>query len=317
MNVQAVRVPEDQYALVVRFAYLILAHVEPELLRRLIARLYTPEDTFLLHIDAKKDLAPFVNALGELTREPNLHFVPRTKVYWGDVGMLQAALNGVEYAVQTGVDYDYMVLLTGRDYPIKPLATIRERLERDSGTVFMEHHRLPRADWPAKRGGLTPENHGLERLEHWHFRFLGRLWRLPNAYLPFIPTRRVPGTAVPYQGSAFWWMPRECVEYLQRFIEDNPAFVRFFRRAYAPDESFVQTVLLNSRYRNSVVSDHLRYSEWRPEYWPHVTILGAADFPKLERSDRLFGSKFDTRLDADILDLIDRRLLDRVPPDRP
>lgn len=293
----------------VRLAYVVLAHVVPEQLARLVRRIYTPEDLFLIHIDAKAKLAPFTAALGATARLPNVQLVDRVKVSWGHFGQLEATLNGVAAALRRNESYDYLVLLTGRDYPIKPLDEIRAHLDAQPGAIFMDHHALPRPDWE--------EEGGLERLRYPHLRLFTKERRLPpgvrnhfrHGSLRLAVPRSLPADLRPFQGSAFWWLPWDAVEYVQRFVDQHPEVVRFFRRAFIPEESFFQMVLLSSSLADRVVNDYLRYTEWQPEHWPHGTVLVAHDFPKLVGSAALFGSKFDSRRDSKILDLIDSALL--------
>jgi len=289
-----------------RLAYVVLAHVVPEQLDRLITRLDDADDTFFVHIDRKVDTRWFISGLGDAARKPNVHLVDRVSISWSDFGMLEATLNGMKAAATSGVPFDYLVLLTGRDYPLKPPSEIRSRLAAADGRFFMEVHELPRADWD--------QEGGLERLRHPHVRLVGPRRRPPyvgwrHTRLPL--KRRLPERLAPYQGSAFWWLPRDCVDYVLRTIDEQPEVLKFFRRAFAPEESFFHTTLMNSPHAERLVNDYLRHTEWRPEYWPHGTILEAADFSKLQASPQLFASKFDIRRDAEILDLVDRELLDR------
>ncbi|HEU5047887.1 MAG TPA: hypothetical protein VFT64_08605, partial [Rickettsiales bacterium] len=62
-------------------AYLILAHYQPELLRRLVLRLKSPWARFFIHIDAKSDIAPFLSALEGISRVTLVS--QRIPVYWG------------------------------------------------------------------------------------------------------------------------------------------------------------------------------------------------------------------------------------------
>lgn len=291
-------------------AYLILAHVQPRQLARLIRRLDGEGEQFLLHIDRKTPLEPFQDEMGETARLSNVRFVERTPVHWGAFGQLRATLNGLQAAARSPDPYDYLVLLTGRDYPLKPVSEIRERLVEAGDRIFLEHNRLPRDDWP--------EEGGLERLHYPHVRLFGPRWRFPAALrdryirVGHVRVRRkrpLPPAFKPYQGSSFWWFPRDCVNYLDAFLRKYPDFLSFFRRAFAPEESFFQMVLLNSPHASRVVNDNLRYTEWRQEDWPHGSTLRTEDLPKLASTGKLFGSKFDTRRDARILDLIDQQLL--------
>ncbi len=297
-----------------RLAYIVLAHVQPRQLARLIRRLHTPEEAFFVHVDRKVDAGPFLSEMGEAARLPNVHFLDRTKVYWGAFGQLEATLTGLNAAAATAVPYDYLVLLTGRDYPIKPLDQIRAELSARSGRIFLEHRSLPIAEWG--------EEGGLERLTHRHIRLFHPRRRFPppirDRYIRYghvrLPQqRRTPEGLRAYVGSAFWWLPRDCVEYVRRYVDEHPEVLRFFRHAFAPEESFFQMVLLNSAHAERVVNDQLRYTEWRPEDWPHGSTLRAEDLPKLASTEKLFASKFDDRRDAKILDLVDAQLLGAAP----
>lgn len=292
-----------------RFAYVVLAHTLPDQLSRLIRRLHTPDDLFFVHIDRKTPDAQFFPGLGDVMRLPNVHLLDRVDVRWGAFGQLEATLKGVAAAARTRVPYDYLVLLTGRDYPIKPVGEIRAHIEERAGQAFMDFHPLPRPGWG--------EEGGLERLRYPHLRLFAADRRLPRGVdrcfrwgqLRVPVPRRLPAGLRPYQGSSFWWLPRDCVEYVQQVVDTRPEILRFFRHAFIPEESFFQMVLLSSPHADRVVNDYLRYTAWRPDHWPHGTNLGAADLPKLKESPALFGSKFDRRRDAEILDLIDRELL--------
>ena len=291
-----------------RLAYVVLAHTVPEQLGRLLRVLddRDGEDHVFLHVDAKVDLPPFLAAMGDVARRPHVHLVDRVSVAWGDRGMLLATVNGVRAAVASGVPFDELVLLTGRDYPIKPLDAIRDHLRAHEGRFFLDAHPLPRPDFD--------EEGGLERLRHPHLTlpmprrsrpYVGRrLVRLPT-------TRALPDGLDPWQGSAFWWLPRDLVAYVHDVLVDRPDVLRFFLRAFAPEESFFHMVLMSSPHRDRLVNDYLRYTEWRPEHWPHGTVLEAPDIDKLAATDALFASKFDVRRDAEVLDLVDARLLGR------
>ena len=88
---------------------------------------------------------------------------------------------------------------------------------------------------------------------------------------------------------------------------DNVTFLRFFRHVDVPDECIFHTILVNSPLRESLVNDDLRYVDWTRT--PLPAILGVQDLDALARSSKLFARKFDQRVDAEILDLIDARLL--------
>ncbi len=285
-----------------RIAYLILAHQLPEQLVRLVRRLSTPNALFLIHINRRSDDAVYRAARTGLAELENVVFLRRHSLYWGAFGHVRATIEGLDALYARSTRFDYVALLTGQDYPIKPVSVIERTLAESGGASFMAYDRLP-GGWPD----------GMERITYWHSRRLGvpRGWHLK---LPI--RRRFPGGLVPYGGSSYWWLSREAVDYVRRFISEERRFYRFFKHVDIPDEIFFHTILLNSPLRDSVVNDELRHVDWTRE--PMPAIFGVGDLETLRRSPKLVARKFDATVDAEILDLIDRELLvENGPSPRP
>ena len=66
-----------------------------------------------------------------------------------------------------------------------------------------------------------------------------------------------------YTGSQWVILSRDFAKYLVR-DERAARWVRIFERRFLSDESFVQTVLMSSPFRPSLVNHNMRYI-----YWPH------------------------------------------------
>src|SRR3954469_24684618 len=113
-------------------AYLILAHENPRLLERMIRGLSCAWCGFFLHIDGKSHLADFRLIDGE-----TVHFSDeRIEVSWAEYSMDEAILLLLEQALECRTRYDYFVLLSGSDYPIKPNEYIRRYITTRAGTQF-------------------------------------------------------------------------------------------------------------------------------------------------------------------------------------
>lgn len=85
-------------------AIVILAHHLPSQLARLIDRVTGPEDHVWLHIDARADVAAFHG----LDR-PDVTPLPRLPCRWGSLGLVRAALLGLEAAVLDLIDAELLV----------------------------------------------------------------------------------------------------------------------------------------------------------------------------------------------------------------
>lgn len=276
-----------------RIAYVILAHQLPEQLVRLVRRLNTPNALFLIHINRRSDDAVLDTARAALVELDNVVFLRRHKLYWGAFGHVRATIEALDELDRRSAQVDYVALMTGQDYPIKPASVIERALAESGGRSFMAYDRLP--------GGWQD---GMKRFTHWHSRRIG----VPRGWHLSVPMRRrLPQGLVPYGGSAYWWLSREAVDYVRRYVAEHPGYPRFFKRVDVPDEMFFHTIVMNSPLRDSVVNDELRHVDWTRD--PLPAIFGAGDLETLRRSPKLFARKFDATFDAEILDLIDSELL--------
>lgn len=223
------------------------------------------------------------------TRDLEVAFLPRHVSHWAGFGHVRATLKGIDHFVSQPVPFDYAVLLTGQDYPLRSPAGIAAFLGGADGRSFMNHWPLPFAPW-GDRGGL-------DRIADWHLITYRRL----HLALPL--RRRLPLGLAPYGGGAYWCLEREVVDYVRGFIHANPSYLRFFEHVFVPDELFFQTIVMNSPLRNAVENENLRYIDWSRE--PAPAVLNVYDFPKLIASGKLFARKFDMKIDVKVLDLLD------------
>src|SRR5262249_8405926 len=120
--------------------------------------------------------------------------------------------------------------------------------------------------------------------------------------------RRLPYGLKPYQGGAYWSMTRECAELVLDYARTHPRLRRFYAHAFAPDESFFQTIVLNSPLAPSVVNDDLRFEKWGEDS-DHPETPTVDDLAEIMRSEALFAKKFDATVDGEVMDRIDAELL--------
>jgi core-2/I-Branching enzyme len=274
----------------VAHAIVILAHHLPGQLERLIDRVTGPEDYVWLHIDARSDLAD--------VDRPDVTMLPRLPCTWGSLGLVRAALSGLEAVAADPRPFSHVSLLSGQDYPIKPRAALDAHLAEHPDTGWLEWIDLP---------GPGPGDQ-LARVDRWFWHVSGtRSISLPNRFTPFLPHRRPPLGMPIHKGSALFTLSRAQATYVVDFAREQPRFVRFFERAYIADEYVFQTILVNSRHRDDIVPENLHAIAWGSGH--HPATLTTADVPWLHASDCFFARKFD---DDAVLDQIDAELLARA-----
>ncbi|MFM7425451.1 MAG: beta-1,6-N-acetylglucosaminyltransferase [Elainella sp.] len=291
-----------------KLAFVILAHRYPEQLARLVKLLSSDGDDCLIHIDRRAAalLEQTQRLLGDLVRTPQVVFVKqRSACRWGQFSIVNATLNCLnqmrQQAQHSGYSepYDYIVLISGQCYPIKPLAQIKRFLAAHRGQQFIEAFPILEPNpWTEQAGPYQ----AARRVFNWHGFFRSR-----HFYLPF--QRTLPKGLIPYGGSQWWALSGDCVAYLLAELDAHPEVIQYFKYTFIPDELFFQTLVANSPFQTALANRCLTYLDWSNPNPTPPKVLGLEDFEQLANSDYLFARKFDPHRSQDLLTLIDQRLL--------
>jgi len=279
-----------------RSAYLLLVHNNPGQLRRLIQRLMAPNVDFYVHVDRKADLSPFLKELSL----PQVSFIgKREKVNWGGYSIIQATVNGFKEIIASGKTYHYITLLSGQDYPIQSNGSIEKFFLQHPGKAFMsfasvEHEwqeALPRLN----RYFLTDHPFpGSNKIEGWINKIL--------------PARKPPEGLV-FVGRSQWFsITFEQLKYIVAVLQTDKRLTKYFRFTWGSDEFVFQTLLFNSSFKDEMVNDNLRYTDWSGGGASPKTLT-IADKEAIAGSGKLFARKFDRKVDEKILDVLDSHTL--------
>ena len=139
--------------------------------------------------------------------------------------------------------------------------------------------------------------------------------------------------ATSHTGSQWVIIDRSFATYLVRDAR-SLWWQRAFERRFLPDESFVQTVLMHSPHRPSLVNHNMRYIYWPhydgdpASYWVRMghsfiggpQVVNSSAAPAVLRSPYMFARKVDPSVDAGTVRLWDewmrRKLAGWRPPDQ-
>lgn len=225
-----------------RIVFAVLAHHDPEMLRRLAAEL--AGHSIVVHVDAKSDITPFEDI-------PGIQLVPdRVAVHWGGFSVVEAMLRVYRAALdELADDPDGAVaLISGSDFPVRPVDEFERYVDE---MPWSEHIRA------------VPLIAGDRRLEarihrRWCFDLLpprvggvrGRVNALARralaAGLPRRSLRKYDGLT-PAVSSQWTLMSKACLEDLWPKATDA-RYQRLFRRTFAPDELFFATLVHSSAW---------------------------------------------------------------------
>ena len=309
------------------FCYLIQTHTDPLQILRLVEtiRRLSPEGRILVVHDATRtplDPAPFLGipAVDLLQRN-----VPVERSYFS---MLLPLLEGIERLVERGRgdadwDFDWLVFLTGQDYPTRPLRELEASLASTQYDGFLSFWGIepgaPGSPWRPRQGGKRYLCQYVP-LPAWTrgplaaIRFLEKVspLRFFPVYGPRIGWRpgKTPfdGPFRCYGGRPLWTLSRPCIEEVRRFLRERPDVVDWFRRTASPEEALFHTALVNAG-RFKLCPDDRRYTDYRGTRDGHPRTLGRADFETIASGAYDFARKFDTEKDSGILDLLDEKVL--------
>lgn len=278
-------------------AHIIMAHKDPLQVKRLAERLVHPDCSVFIHVDKSKDIQPFRDAIAHLKVRFLAH---RIKVNWGGFSQVQAFINAMAECMKCAPETDYINFLSGQDYPIKSMDDFLEFLASKPASAFMEY----------VTGGDPWLEESRRRITQYHITdltFPGQ-YKVAKLINRIMPVRELPQGFELVGRSQWFTMDRQSVLYVLDVIKNNKRLVNGFKHSWGADELFFQSILYNSPLKYKLVNDNLRYIDWSAQQSsPRVFMM--EDAGALIRSGKFFARKFDARIDEEILNYLDSRLL--------
>ena len=263
-----------------------------------------------------------------------IHLIPKPiAVRWGDFSLTEAILFSMRW-IEQNIEYDWLIYLSGQDYPVRPLRTIEADLIASQSDAFVTAFLCDDpGHWPAGEG-----------LKRYYFRYfdLPRFpyyYRLPavlksstavlrsklntTPFFRLLPAYRnrppkigfrrpnVPfNKEFPCWGGYNWMtLRRNCVKHIIETCSKNALLLDCYRHALMAEESIFQTILYNSK-KFVIKNDCRRYINWDSKV-VHAASPATITIDVVERalaSGADFARKFDADESPDALDRVDAAL---------
>ena len=290
----------------------------------LVDSLFSTEDVFLIDIDdgQKPDLEP----LEKYRNLSNVHISCDSNISWGGGGTLRKTIKGAFFLLDTDKSWDYYVVLSGQDLPLQSREQIKNRL----GRGIAEKTSYIRA---ARTSVLSPDEVPVDNKKNecvlWGDRGHTKVFAKPGTINPqvdfaarwlvdvaeigeighvyvgscdslLLQRREMYFRKYPFHIGANWFnLHRSVIEHMQK---DEFAYELYdvLKNTFIPDESYFQTYIKNSPFRDKTDNDYGRLI-LRPGPIPRVNVFGMEDLPAIESSNDLFGRKFDLNHDARVI----------------
>jgi Core-2/I-Branching enzyme len=273
-------------------AYFILVHRYPAQFKRLFKSIYTPGNSYVVHVDKSSglDLASEIAAF--LAPYQGVGILEPKDALWGGYSLVDAELRGMDLLLNMDDRWTHYINLSGQDFPLKSQNYIKQFFAANPGKQFIRA-----VDQQVKRPAT------MNRISHMFIEALGKITETGIAQ-PF------PKGDTPFIGTQWKAVTRSFC----KFVCNDPSverFKAFYRTSFIADEGFFQTVMMNSGDQGEVMNDDLRMIDWVPDgdIKLRPRNYGAQDIDELENSHDLFARKFDAETDTAVLSLLELHLM--------
>lgn len=294
------------------FVYVVTSYTHPAQTERLIARLRqdSPGARIIVSHDRKAP-TPRTDVLDSHGAE--LWLTP-DPVNWGDATYLRSLLAVIQRADLASDDW--LTILTGQDYPLRPLREYEEHLLASGADMALEEP----DDDPALVDFLRRYRSRAYRMPRWVDRHRIRqvIKHVPGVEIITSPRGLPPHLnrlrlRTPFTDD--FHLYKGCDQFAlsgraaRALLDADPQLFRYYARTLVPSESYPHTVLRNdASLRN--VAGMLHFAQWVDS--PHPKWLTVDDLAEMRASGFWFARKF--RPDEPVLDELDRLLDTGMPP---
>lgn len=286
----------------------MLCHKNPNQINDLTNELIKNGSDVYIHIDLKSNIESKINT------NDHIFILPKEKSYsvsWGGNDMIKATLSLIKYVKDTNINYDYIWLISGQDFPIVSSDIITKRLTKDNGFNFIEiidknsnkynrYNKLYTIWYPK---WITKNSAIIKIIKRLYMIVTGGFGHTFKLFL-----RKKPFDFDFYFGSQWWCLTSQCAFDLLKYSEENINYINYFDNVIIPDECFFQTLFMNSKYK-SKQKDYLTFVNWKEDRRsPETLTINDLELLMNQSDKKCFARKFDYNVDKDIVDsLLNRR----------
>ena len=180
--------------------------------------------------------------------------------------------------------WKFFINLSGQDFPLKSQTYIKHALSKNVDKNFIK---------VLNQRVIRPKT--ISRFETYCIEFKNRIFHT-------CLQRKFLSNVTPYIGNQWMILNRDCCEFFCTNVEVNK-YKRFYKHTFIADESFFQTVIMNTKYMSSVVNNDMREIDWIPDgnikLRPRTFTI--QDIDMLCGSKNFFARKFDETIDDHVL----------------
>lgn len=294
-----------------KHAYLISVHNKPSQLRKLIETLDDSRNDIFIHIDLKAENIYDEETIQKIISSAKMSEVvfikDRISVEWGQYSLSDVKIRLLKAARKKGT-YQYYHNISGQDFPIKSQEYIHDFFDENNGKEFISFEK--------------PGKHNYSYRYKYYYSFLKDIGRPKNKLDKFkivayakmqgvmfgIDRAKNNSNILFKKGGGWFSITDRCAQYV---ISKEAWIKETFEFTFCSDEMFLQTLLWNSTFRDSLYipnngeTETMRLIDWNRG---HPYTYRISDFRELQNSKCLWARKFDEDVDDEIITRLEEQL---------
>lgn len=288
-----------------KHAILILAHKNIGQLCRL-AEYFKHDCDVFIHIDRKQTIKSIEKE--RILGLKQVKFISQEyDVNWGGTSVLESEMHLLRLSIHYS-DANYFHLISGQDYPTRPLEYFLDFFKRNIGKEFISYLHLPHPNW---------QDNTFQRLQYYYPYDYSSKQKNPRQWVREQVRlqqkrgikRPIPDEFDHLYGSSQWFsITRDASIALLDYTDHSPSLYRKMWMTFAPEECYVATVLVNLMGKKNIISWNHRFIRWQYENGNRPANLGNEHFRYLLENEYVFARKMELPISNQLLDRIDKYL---------
>lgn len=259
------------------------------------------ENIILIHVDKKSNLEYF-----DSLKKSNVYFISnRIDITWGDETLMLATIELMKSSI--AFDYDYFILLSGDDIPLKTNSEFKEFLNQYNQYDFLYFDKKMSNEKIEERVKYIHPNAFYKRDKKLTTKIQKKAFHLTRDL--FFKNKLLENnrSRLPklYKGTNWVSLKSSTIKYILDYIEDNKWLLDLFYKSFAADEVIFHTIIMtNPDVKLFNQPDYpissLRYIDWQsgPEY---PRVLTEADKDSMAKSNCFFARKIDANASSEFM----------------
>lgn len=252
---------------------------------------FSKNTNFYIHIDKKSNLID----IEDFKNMENVYVIKKYNIGWGSLNHVYAIIDLLKEAIKNK-NNKYYHILSGQDYMIKSASEFDAFFENNNNIYmcYMTHDEMPKETINRYKKGcfnsVLPANK--------------KVINIFNKSCGLIRNKKGIGDFNEvYKGLIWSSMPNDVVKYILNYINENKKYMKDLKHCVIPEEFFFQTIILNSKFKNHVVNDDLRYNDWHFVNGSDPAYLDESYFEKINLTNDLFIQKVDSNISKKLIEM--------------